>query len=282
MGGYNRHMTAEMGHFLQVGPFRTHYLRAGQGPPLILLHGLGGSAQWWRPNLDALGRIRTVYAPDLPGHGLSDKPKVAYTLDMGRAFLLDFLEAAHLPSADLLGHSTGGLIALDFALAYPQRVNKLILVDSAGLGREVSPFLRLMALPLVGELLALPCPFLLRALLRHLLHDKSLITPELVEQVRQERSAPGFRQALLIALRHGVGMKGMKPHIILTERLPRLKPPALLLWGVQDQLLPFSQARKASGLLPSLRLHPFPHCGHVPNWERRDEFNAAVAEFLRE
>ena len=273
--------TLETDHFLQVSDFRTHYQRAGNGPPLILIHGLGGSLRWWRPNIGAMAAIRTVYAVDLPGHGLSDKPPISYGLPLARSFLLNFMATTGLASADLMGHSAGGLIALDFALSYPDRVGKLVLVDSAGLGRSVAAFLKLMTLPVVGELLARPRRIFLRGLLRRLFYDRSLATPELLEELRQERSAPGFRQALLSALRSGVDIGGMKTRFSMAAKAPQLKAPTLILWGEEDRILPVSHARAAAQLLRGSRLHIFPRCGHAPNLERPEEFNQIVTDFLK-
>ncbi len=268
------------GQFVQVGPFRAHYLRVGEGPAVILLHGLGGSCQWWQPNLASLGQHHAVYAVDIPGHGVTDKPHVHYNLPLGRSFLLDFMAVTGIERATLVGHSTGGLIALDFALAHPDSVNRLVLVDSAGLGREMALFLRLMTLPAIGELLSWPHRPFLTAFLSQLFHDRSFITDELVDQVHQERNAPGFRHALLHILRYGAGLRGLKDHVLLRERLPLVKAPLLVLWGEQDRILPATHARAVTRLLPSARVHIFPTCGHAPNWEKAEDFNRIVVGFL--
>ena len=130
---------------------RVHYLTAGDGPPLVLLHGLGDTARDWHWVMPALARRSRVIAPDFPGFGDSDRPRAAYSPGFFGTFVAGFLDALHIPSAVVAGNSLGGLAALRFALADPARVPALVLVDGAGLGRRVNPGMRVLSLPGLGE-----------------------------------------------------------------------------------------------------------------------------------
>lgn len=137
---------------IEVDGLSTRYLEAGEGPPLVLLHALGESALNWRWVLPDLSRTHRVYAPDFPGFGGSGKPAADYSPDFFARFVAAFLDALGVGRAALAGNSLGGLVALRLALSDPQRVGSLALIDSAGLGREVTYALRLPTLPGYGEL----------------------------------------------------------------------------------------------------------------------------------
>jgi 4,5:9,10-diseco-3-hydroxy-5,9,17-trioxoandrosta-1(10),2-diene-4-oate hydrolase len=123
---------------------------------VILIHGLGGYIENWEKNIAHLSRTHQVFALDLPGFGRSDKPDNRYTIPYWAAFVQKFMQALEIDRASLVGESMGGAIAIQFALQYPQQVERLILCASAGLGKEVAPFLRLLSLPILGEQLSRP------------------------------------------------------------------------------------------------------------------------------
>ncbi|MBI4301731.1 MAG: alpha/beta fold hydrolase [Chloroflexi bacterium] len=269
------------GHLIKLSDIQVHYQVAGSGPPLVLLHGLGGSHVSWRKNIEALAQSHRVYVPDLPGHGYSDKPKIRYTLAFGVNFLRDFLQTQRIERASLVGASTGGLVALEFALSYPSKVDKLVVVDSAGLGRELHWMLRLLSLPLVGEILARPRRSGVRWLLKTMFYNPDLVSEELVEAIYQMRRQPEAKQALLRSLREGASLTGQRSHILALERLPQIQSPALIVWGEHDRLMPVAHAYRAHSLIPNSQLHIFPDCGHAPYLERPEEFNQVVLDFLR-
>lgn len=132
--------------WVRVGGINTHYVVAGEGSPLILLH--GGANDWsdWKSNIGSLSQCYRVYAPDLVGYGLSDRPEVDYSMDYFVDFLSNFTQALELKRASLAGYSLGGGIALGFALRFPSRVEKLVLVDSTGLGKDISPLGRFVGI----------------------------------------------------------------------------------------------------------------------------------------
>ncbi len=262
---------------------RTRYVEAGAGDPVVLIHGLGMSTASWRANIGPLSRTHHVLALDLPGHGYSEMPREQYSLKFGVRFMDAFLDAVGLARVSLVGESMGGLVALNYALERPQRVTRLVLVDSGGLGREVALFLRALSVPLLGEALIDPGLRGTRALLRLLLHRSNwhLITDDLVRDVAAARTRPGNKRALLAALRTGVNAWGQKPEFILAARLPRLQPPLFTVWGAQDGVIPVSHAHRAHQAVSGSRLRVFDQCGHWPQMEKAEQFNALVEEFLQ-
>ncbi len=259
---------------------RVRCYRAGTGPPLLLLHGLGEAAAVWYGNVTPLAKERSVYAMDLPGHGASDKPDWSYTLEEGVNFLQAFLDVLGLERVSLIGNSMGGLLAMAFALEHPRRVDRLALEDSAGLGREVAWFLRVMSLPGLGEALARQNRKSVRWLLRRVFHSRSFATERLLELLYRERNWPGNKEAMLRMLRRGVSIAGMKPSVILTDRLRELQAPTLVFWGLHDAIFPVAHGQRAAELLPNGRLEVFKRCGHWPHIEANQPFNRLALDFL--
>ena len=205
---------------------------------------------------------------------------MAYTLDEGVDFLTGFLNAAGIPATALVGNSMGGLIALRAAMERPDRVSHLVLVDTAGLGREVSPFLRLMSVPLLGEVLEPSTAKGTEAMLRVVFSRRDLITHELVDELTRTRTSPGAKRAVLRMLRHGVGFGGVRRRVRLRDQLPGLSAPVLVVWGEEDRVFPVAQAIDAARDAPTIRLAVFPGCGHWPQMERAAEFNDLLLNFL--
>jgi pimeloyl-ACP methyl ester carboxylesterase len=271
---------AGLHRYVDVGGIRTHYVVAGKGPPVVLLHGLGASLAAWQENVGPLSESLTVYALDIPGHGDSDKPRIAYTLEQAVSFMAGFMDATGISSAALVGNSMGGLIALRTAMALPERVTHLALVDSAGLGKEVSPYLRLASIPILGALIEWPSRRGTRAMLKQVFHDRRLVTQQLVEALTAARTSDGAKRATLKTLREGVSLQGVRPRHRLPERLSNLPMPVLVVWGQDDHIFPVSHAYEAARNNPSVRIEVFPQCGHWPQMEKAEAFNALLLEFL--
>ena len=259
---------------------RVRYFQAGSGPPVMLLHGLGEAAVIWYANVEPLARGCTVYAPDLPGHGASEKPPWGYSLENSIRFMEEFLDALGLERASFVGNSMGGLVALALALERPQRVNRLALEDAAGLGREVAGFLRFMSVPILGELLVSNRPNATQWVLRKVFHNRAHVTERLVRLIHEERSRPGNSAAMLKMLRVGVSPLGIKPAINLTPRLGELKTPTIVFWGSEDRIFPLAHGKRAAELIPGGQLRVFEQCGHWPHLEMSQVFNRELMEFL--
>ena len=266
---------------ISINGIRVHYVEAGQGSPVVLLHGLGASVVTWRENIGPLAERHRVYAVDLPGHGDSEKPDdLSYSLESMINFTRSLVEALGHERAALAGSSIGGGLALMTALHHPEVVSKLILSSSAALGREVAPFLRLASLPYVGELMTSGVRDATRMWLRKSFYDKSLASGELLDELRRTNHLTGAREAGLTIARVYIGLWGVRRRYILTRQLRRLDVPTLIFWGADDEIIPVKHAFRAARDLPKCDLHVFGDCGHWPQVERASEFNRLSLEFL--
>jgi 2-hydroxy-6-oxonona-2,4-dienedioate hydrolase len=268
---------------VEVGGLPIRYLSAGEGPPLVLLHGAGDNALDWRWVLPALARTHHVYAPDLPGSDDSAKPAADYSPAFFERFVSGFIDALGIGRATFVGSSLGGLIALRLALSDPARIDALVLADSAGLGRTINPLFTSVNVPGLGEaaipLWRTPAGAYQRAWARAMLlfaHPGRVPRGWLTEQ-RRLAELPGYLQAHLTALRAQVRPWGQRE--VLVDRLPLLKMPTLIVWGARDRVFPKSQARDAVARLQEGSLELIPDCGHLPHIECPEPFVAAVERF---
>ncbi len=263
----------------------VEYVVAGSGPPLVLLHGDGESARDWQWVIPALSAAHQVYALSLPGHGGTATAE-SYTPQSLAAWVLKVLDALNLPRASLAGNSIGALVALHVALEQAARVERLMLLDSAGLGRLVNPVLAMETAPGVGEAAIgttlLPGGAQLRAAARApMLFVQPWRAPAgwWSDQVRwgAQRS---FLEAAVAAKRAVLDIGGQR-HVVL-DRLGEVQVPTLVLWGALDQVVPFTQGRAAARRLPDGRLHLVDDAGHLVHIERPDAVSAAMLAFLAE
>ena len=266
--------------YVTVEGHRVRYWEAGKGPAIVLMHGLANSVITWRKNVEALSHHFRVIALDLPGHGLSDMPKVRFGLPEGAAFVASFLDELAVDRAHLVGNSMGGAVALELALARPERAASLTLADSAGLGREIALVLRLGSLPLLGEYARRPTLKGVRNLVRWLVHDPALVDEDELPLRLAYLKREGSAQALLRFLRTGVGLFGQRPGTRRDASLASLSVPTLIFWGAQDPLFPIRQAEQAARAIPGATLHVFDACGHWPQYEHPDEFNRLLGGFV--
>ncbi|MQF48731.1 alpha/beta fold hydrolase [SAR202 cluster bacterium AC-647-N09_OGT_505m] len=269
-------------YFATVDGIRTHYVAAGEGPPLLLLHGLSASLIAWAPNIEPLSQKFTVYALDMPGRGDSDKPNIDYRVPAAAGFIKKFMDVLGIERASLAGCSMGGMIALRTALDYPDRVENLVLVDAAGLGRELTWYVRFASLPLVGEILQTPSLRGTSASLKYIFYNHSLIQEGFLHEIYRRRKLPGAKQAELKMIRGAVGLHGVHKQWIMTEDLRHLDIPILIVWGAQDRIIPVNHAHNAAREAPGVKLHVFDQCGHWPQMEKSREFNQLVSDFLSE
>ena len=266
--------------YVEIDGINTHYVVAGEGRPVLLIHGLGASMVVWRENIAALAERFRVYAIDLPGHGDSDKPDIEYDADSTVEFLRKFVESLGVGQIALVGNSLGGALALMTALAHPEIVSKLALVSSGLLGREVSIWLRLPSLPVIGELMNNGPVDSTGFMLRKALFDKSLATQELITELRRTNSLPGAREAVLKIIRNFISLWGVKRRYVRARELRRLEMPLLIVWGAEDKIFPVKHAYRAARTNSRVDLHVFSSCGHIPQLERAAEFNGIALEFL--
>ncbi len=263
---------------------RIGFREGGSGPPMVLLHGVGESSFGWLGTMAHLAPRHRVLAPDLPGSGASGPSPDGYHSAVLAEVVGDFLDAAEVDRAVLIGNSFGGIVALRLALARPEKVDALVLVDSAGLGVEITPAALLVLLPwLADAAMALtlhPVGAVQRAWLRRTLYfaDGQRAPLEwLRDQVRLGRS-PEFLRAIIDSLRAGLAPFGQSDLVV--DRLHEIRQPVLVVWGEQDGIVPLAHAHRAARLLPRGRCRTIPDCGHMPHLEQPQEFRRRVDEFL--
>jgi pimeloyl-ACP methyl ester carboxylesterase len=273
--------------WLDAGGLRVHCLVAGEeSSPVVLLHGGGiDSARFsYKHAVGPLAHSRRVFAPDWPGYGESESPDVEHTSGFYAGLLGPILDALKLERASLVGISMGGGAALAFSLRSPERVEKLVLVDSYGLGSEI-PWGRLGYLlvraPFVNDLtwaLLRRSRRMVRWSLYNAVHDRRVVTDEMVEEARRALARPGAGRAFQSWQKNEVGWKGLRTDF--ADRLGELRVPTLIVHGEHDRFVPVAWARRAHERIPDSELRVLRDCGHMPPRERPEEFNEVVGRFL--
>jgi len=251
---------------------------------LLLVHGMAGSSNTWRDVMPALAQRYTVVAPDLPGHGESDKPRQDYSLGAHANALRDLLVALEIDHATIVGQSLGGGVAMQLAYQHPQYCERLVLVSSGGLGPEVSWMLRALTFPGAEYVMPVIFPSFVRdagnAISRRL-RSFGVRAPRIEEEWRGYVSLtdPETRQAFLRTLRAVVDIGGQtvsaRDRLYLSSLLP-----TLILWGERDRIIPVAHARDAHQAMPGSHLVLFKECGHFPHTEEPERFVEALVEFL--
>ncbi len=265
------------GNTTQIGRVGIHFVEAGQGPLLILIHGFGGSTFSFRHTIPELARHFRVIALDLKGFGLSERPPGGdYSMTAQALLVSEFMERMEIRRATVLGHSMGGEIAMRLAINHPEQVERLILVDSAS-GRDIrhfapgGRFLRPL-LPVVA-LFTLHSRRFRHLSLRSAVHDPAYLTPEVLEGYFRPTRIRGH-------------LRGMGELLASRRNDPPLDPsavvqPTLVLWGEEDRWLPVSQGQQLHEQISGSRLVIIPRAGHLPLEEQPEESNRAILDFLR-
>jgi pimeloyl-ACP methyl ester carboxylesterase len=264
---------------------RWAFRLAGKGPAVLLIHGIGDSSDTWAELVPELARRHTVIAPDLLGHGLSDKPRGDYSVPAYANGMRDLLEVLDVDRVTLVGHSLGGGIAMQFAYQFPDRTERLALVSTGGLGRDVTPALRLASLPgahLALAALRLPTVRTQTAIAIRLLQllgtGLGVDAPDLLRLVDALPDAAS-RNAFIRTLRAVVDWRGqvvsMLDRCYLTAGMP-----TLLVWGSRDQVLPALHAKVAHAAMPGSRLEIFEESGHFPFHTDPKRFLTVLENFI--
>ena len=268
---------------VEVDGINVHYVRSGEGPVVLLLHGLGTSLITWSRNIKPLTDAGyTVLAPDLPGHGDSDKPKSLNYDPLAGAGLIDrFLGALDIQRLSMVGSSAGGLVAALFTLDNPAKVERLVLVASGGLGRQISWILRMASLPVLGEVLYQPRLHDKFDLSKWIFYRPPPFLGEILPEMYRVRALPGSRRAALKSIRSSINFRGLRKRHFILSRLQQCSVPMMTVWGEEDIILPVSHAAAVQEALPHPVVHTIPECGHWPHMEKADEFNDLLASFLQ-
>lgn len=264
---------------------RVAYRIGGSGPLLVLIHGITSSSATWDRVLPKLARRYTVLAPDLLGHGRSDKLRDDYSVAAHANTVRDLLDALGYDSATLVGHSLGGGVALQFAYQYPERLERLVLVAPGGFGREVSVLLRAASVPGSGPVLAMAAwhPIVQAGtLLTKTLGRLGLHATTDLEELGRAYALLGdraSRRAFIHTLRSVVDLGGQR--VTAIDRIDlATQTPALIVWGEKDWVLPVRHGRHIHQLVPHTYLAIFEHAGHFPHRDDPARFVRVLNEFL--
>lgn len=271
--------------FVRIHGHDVAYRAAGEGPVVLLVHGIAGSSATWSRVMPDLAQHHTVIAPDLLGHGESAKPRGDYSLGAYASGIRDLLAVLGHERATIVGHSLGGGVAMQFAYQFPQICERLVLVASGGLGKEVNPFLRAVSLP--GSEYVLPL------LLHRSLHDAlgtvggwfgrlGLRGGEIAQEVWRSYTAlteVHGQMAFVHTIRSVIDVRGQR--VSARDRLYlAAEVPTLIVWGDRDRIIPVSHAHHTHELIPGSRLVVVEGAGHFLPVEQPAAFLAALEDFL--
>lgn len=266
----------EIARSIAAGAISTNYHDQGEGDPLLMIHGSGpGVSAWanWRLNIGKLAERRRVIAPDMVGFGFTDRPAgVTYGKDLWVRHLVDFLDAVEIEQADIVGNSFGGGLALAFAIRYPERVRRLVLMGSVG-----------VSFPITRGLDAVwgyePSLEAMRGLLSVFAYNNALMTEELAEMRYQASIRPGFHESFS-AMFPAPRQAGVDALASDEAEIAKLPHEALVLHGREDKVIPAEASIRLFNLLPNAELHMFGRCGHWTQIEHAARFNMLVDDFL--
>jgi len=271
--------------YTTVHGYRRAFRYAGSGPALLLLHGIGDSSDTWEPVIEELAQHYTVIAPDLLGHGRSDRPRADYSIAAYACGMRDLISVLDLDRVTVLGHSLGGGIAMQFAYQFPERCERLVLVGTGGVGPKTHKLLHMVATPGVETMLPLlrvPGVKQVGSVGLRMLHwldtDLGRDSDDLMRIFDALPDSPA-RSAFLRTLRAAVDRRGqvitMLDRCYLAEGMP-----TLLIWGERDAIIPVDQASLVHEAMPGSRLELFADSGHFPHHTESERFLAVLHDFM--
>lgn len=265
---------------------RRHvYRTAGAGEPVVLVHGITQDARTWEPMSGRLSERARLYAPDLPGHGGSENPPGDHSIAGYASSVRDLVLALGLGRVTIVGHSLGGGVALQFAYQFPQLTGRLVLIDSGGLGTDVSPVLRAAVLPGAGPVLRVLSSRPVTTLARHAGRWVRRLGGHGETDLREARRGiagladPDIRHAFLRTVRTSIGLRGQR--VSATDRLYlAANLPTLIVWGGEDPIIPIHHGREAHAAISGSRFEVIPGCGHFPHLDAPDRTAELILDFL--
>ncbi|HMD51097.1 MAG TPA: alpha/beta fold hydrolase [Solirubrobacteraceae bacterium] len=266
---------------------RVIYRVAGEGPAVVLIHGMLNSSSHWHAVAGRLASRYTVVAPDLIGHGDSAAPRGDYSLGAHAASIRDLLAATGIDRATIVGHSLGGGVAMQFFYQFPQRVERLVLISSGGLGREVSPMLRTAALPGTSTLLSVTIqPRLLEWIsgLGERMRKRGSpagVYLQAVARALRPLETDDARAAFLHTLRSVIDARGQR--VSATDRLYLLESiPTMIVWGERDHTIPIEHGQRAHEAIPHSSFRTIPMAAHFPHLEEPEALAELLVQFIEQ
>jgi pimeloyl-ACP methyl ester carboxylesterase len=268
------------GKFVIVADKKVHYIEKGDGKPIILIHGFLYHTVMWKKNIDALAEKFKVYAIDLWGWGYSERlKKTEYSFELYGKQVTEFMDVLNIKKAALVGQSMGGGISVYVAAHYPERVDRLILVDPAVIPFPMSTIGKIYQLPFIGEFLnAIPGDTLMKNNIRtEWFYDKNKATEEYIKEVLQPTCIKGSYSGGLYVLRHV-----LKPPYVEREAnlLAKMNKPILMIHGREDKLVPLDTSKALNDLWKESKLVIFEKARHSPHEEYPERFNKLAIDFL--
>jgi pimeloyl-ACP methyl ester carboxylesterase len=263
---------------------RIAYLDVGTGPPIILIHGFGGSMWQWEHQQQALSQHFRTLTLDLPGSGLSDKPDIDYLPDQILDFCLGFMDALQIPQATLIGNSLGAGLAMGMALTHPDRVDKLVLIS--GLPSQVRAKLTSRSFKQALDSRApswlvsfgnwLFGGLVTESVLKEVVHDHRRLTPAVIERSNQNRRRPGTIKPIMAA-------RNALPfwEADFAPRLSAITHPTLIIWGERDRVFPIAVGEELHHRIRGSQFLRIPNAGHMPQWERPDLVNRSLIAYIQ-
>jgi len=269
---------------VQVNGHTIFYTVKGEGRPLLLIHGYGAGMWVWEKQIEVLSQLYRVYAVDVIGHGFSDRPKIPYTPEAYIYFLRDFMNGVGAEKATLIGNSMGGGIAWGTAILFPERVDRLILIDCVPpdvLAQVKNESLR--TLIAIRDIPFLPYLVIsarskssMRWVLKECVSDVKLITPEVVKRQYQLSRIKGTTWVLYSTL------KQAEEALKLRDRFSLIRQPALFIWGEEDIIFPPDVGETLHRTITGSKFQLIEKSGHIPMWESPDKVNQAILDFLKD
>ena len=268
------------GKFIDLDGRSTHYIEKGEGEVIILLHGFFYDSYLWDSNIEVLAKQFKVYAVDLWGFGYSTREPLDYGYQLYSDQVLMFMDALGIQKASLAGQSMGGGTAIWFCVQHRQRVNRLILIDAAGVPHGLPLTGKFFNLPMVGEFfLGLKNNLIRRKNLADVfIYNKELITDSYFENVTRFHKIKDTTERMLTILRK----KFFHTLSDQLEQLSQLDVPILIVWGREDKAIPLQKGQEMHKILKDSRFEILDNAGHVPNYECAEEFNKLALDFLRQ
>lgn len=268
----------------QINGHTIFYVVKGEGKPVVLIHGYGAAMWVWEKQVEILSGHYRVYALDLLGHGFSDRPKIAYAPETYIRFLRNFMDGIGIEKATLIGNSMGGGIAWAMAALFPERVDKLILINS--IPPDVLDQVRNESFRTLVAIKNIPLlPYVVIAgrnrnsvkwVLQECVSNIRLITPQVLDRQYQISRIKGTTWALYSTFKNAEGARKLK------DRLSSIDHPTLLIWGGRDLIFPPSVGESLHQAIPGSKLEMIEKGAHIPMWENPDEVNQAILSFLKE